>query len=188
MKKWLIIAVLFPAFSFCQSSRSSANLHTILSIGVVAGESTAKPLGQFSAGLTYNRFFTGVGVGLDHYRFKSIPLFADWRMNFGKTRSVFVFANGGYNFSYGNDELEQDLWSISSHFSGGLYFDAGFGYRLRLSSLHRLSLSAGYSQKNMVNEASYPVPCFNPPCSEEVYRYHYNLGRITGKLSWEFGK
>jgi hypothetical protein len=184
--KWLIIAVLFPALSFCQGNASK--MHTIVSVGVAAGESTAKPLGQVSAGYTYNRFFTGLGLGVDQYRFKSIPLFADWRMNIGKSRSVFVFANGGYNFSYGKEPGDLNSFKTSDRYSGGVYFDAGMGYRLRLSAAHRLSLSAGYSQKNIVNEVGYPYPCFNPPCSEEVYRYHYNLGRVTGKLSWEFGR
>jgi len=187
-RKWLIIAVLFPACSFSQGNKPASRLHTILSLGVAAGESTAKPLGQFSAGYTYDRFFTGIGVGLDQYRFKSVPLFADWRMNLGRTRSVFIFANGGYNFSYGNETGDLNSFKTTDRYSGGLYFDAGLGYRLRLNAMHRLSLSAGYSQKNIINEVGYTYPCFNPPCNEEVFNYHYNLGRITGKLSWEFGR
>jgi hypothetical protein len=115
-------------------------------------------------------------------------VFADWRMNFGNTRSFFLFANGGYNFSYDNKNENNNVFKTTDRFYGGLYMDAGLGYRLRLNALHRLLFSAGYSQKNIVNEIGYTYPCFNPPCNEETFRYHYNLGRITGKLSWEFGK
>lgn len=184
--KWLVIAVLIPALC-CSQSKTKSSLHTIVSAGAAAGEGTAKPLAQVAAGLHYDRYFTGIGVGLDNYRFRSIPLFADWRMNFGNKQSIFVFANGGYNFSVGNQDEGTHSFETSNRFYGGFYFDTGLGYRFRLSSSHRLLLSAGYSQKNIRQEIGYTYPCFNPPCNEDFYNYHYNLGRITAKIAWEFG-
>ena len=100
-----MIAVLFPVMCYSQD-KTKVSLHTIVSAGVAAGESTAKPLAQVAAGFHYDRFFTGIGVGMDNYHFKSIPLFADWRMNFGNKQSIFVFANGGYNLFL--DVLDKD--------------------------------------------------------------------------------
>ena len=185
--KWFIIAVLSPLLSFSQESSSGSRFNTIASVGMAAGESTVKPLFQLVSGFSYDRWFTGIGIGLDHYNLKSIPLFADWRMNFGKTRSAFLYANGGYNFPYSNKSNENNFFKTTDRFNGGFYMDAGLGYRIHLSSLHRLSFSAGYSQKNIVNEIGYTYPCLVPPCTEDVYKYHYTLGRVITKLSWEFG-
>jgi hypothetical protein len=186
--KWLIIAVLFPVVSFSQENSSRPRFHTIASVGVAAGESTAKPLFQLVPGFSYDRWFTGIGIGLDQYNFTTIPLFADWRVNFGKTRSGFLYANGGYNFSVNNKSGIDNWFKTTDRFEGGLYMDAGLGYRIRMGPLHRLLFSAGYSQKNITNIVGYTYQCFNPPCTEEVYRYHYNLGRIVTKLSWEIGR
>jgi hypothetical protein len=185
---WLIIAVLFPAVIFSQESLSKSRLNTIATVGMAAGESTAKPLFQLTSGFSYDRWFTGIGIGLDHYNFKSIPLFADWRMNFGKSSSAFLYANGGYNFPYNNKSNDNTFYKTSDRFYGGFYMDAGLGYRIHLNSLDRILFSAGYSRKNIINKVGYTYPCFNPPCNEETYEYHYNLGRIITKLSWEFGK
>jgi hypothetical protein len=186
--KWLLIAVLSPLISFSQGDRSKGRVVTIASVGLAAGESTAKPLFQLSSGLVHGRWFTGIGAGLDQYNFNSVPLFADWRMNFGRTRLGFLYANGGYNFATKNKGLTDDWFKTTDRFYGGLYMDAGIGYRIRLSSLHRLLFSAGYSQKNISNKIGYTYPCLVPPCTEQVYTYQYNFGRIVTKLSWEFGK
>ncbi|HLG38574.1 MAG TPA: hypothetical protein VI461_02860 [Chitinophagaceae bacterium] len=185
--KWLIIAALFPLLSFSQDKHGSG-FNAIVSTGVVAGESAAKPLVQVAAGLNYDRYFMGVGLGLDPYYFKSIPLFADWRINFGKTRLAFVYANGGYNLPYNNKNAEDNFFKSTDRFNGGFYMDLGMGYRIRLSSYHRLLFSAGYSRKDISNKVGYTYPCLNPPCDEQITNYRYSLGRIVTKLSWEFGK
>src|SRR6185436_19374526 len=100
--KWFIIAVLFPALSFSQENASRSSFNTVASLGIIAGESTAKPLFQVVSGLSYKNWFTGIGIGLDYFNFKSIPLFADVKMKFGKAGSAFLYADGGYNFSFDN--------------------------------------------------------------------------------------
>jgi len=186
--KWFIIAVLFPAVIFSQESSSKSRLNIIATVGMAAGESTAKPLFQLESGFTFDRWFMGIGIGIDQYNLKSIPLFADWRMNFGKARSGFLYANGGYNFPYGNKSNFNYFYESTDRFTGGFYMDAGVGYRIRLGSLHRLLFSAGYSQKNIVNKVGYTYPCLVAPCPEEIHNYHYNFGRVITKLSWEMGR
>ena len=187
-RQWLILAVLFPIEIFSQENSSKTRLHTIASVGMVAGQSTAKPLFQAEAGIFYDRLFTGLGIGLDHYRFRSIPLYIDGRMHFGKSKSVFVYGSGGYNFPYNNKSEDGDWFKTTDRFVGGFYLDAGLGYRVKFTSGHHVILSAGYSRKDVVNKVGYTYLCFSPPCEEVVYNYHYNLGRIITKLSWEFGR
>jgi hypothetical protein len=185
---WFIIAALFPVVSFSQESLSKSRFNIIASVGVIAGESAAKPLFQLTPGISYDRWFAGIGIGLDQYKFNSIPLFADLRMHVGKARAVFLYANGGYNFSYNNKSDIVGFYKTTDRFYGGFYMDAGIGYRIKLSSSHRLLFSAGYSQKNLVNKVGFTNPGVDPPPPGQIYYYHYHLGRIVTKLSWEFGK
>lgn len=187
--KWLVIAVLFPLLSFPQDKTATPRVNTTASAGLIAGESTAKPLLQIGAGLKFSRWYTGIGVGLDPYKFKSIPLFADGRLTFGKNDVGFIYANGGYNFPYDNPIGDDDIWKTDESFSGGFYMDAGIGCRIPLkSSWHRILFSAGYSQKEIVNTVEYTYPCVSPPCNPEINKNQYRLGRIVAKMSWVFGR
>jgi hypothetical protein len=186
--KWFIIAVLFPLLSCSQESSSKSRLNTVASLGIIAGESTAKPLFQVVSGVAFRKWFTGIGAGLDYYNLKSIPLFVDCKMKFGETGSGFLYADGGYNFPFDNKSEFRGFQPTSNRFLGGLYIDAGVGYRVKINSFHRLSFSAGYSRKNIVNKIAYHPFCPAGNCPEDVYKYHYTTGRIVTKFSWEFGK
>ncbi len=185
---WLIIAAFLPALSFSQENSSGAHINTIASVGLAAGGDAAKPVFHVTSGVAYGRWFTGIGAGLDNYYLKSIPLFVNGKLNIGKKRSTFVYTSTGYNFSYNNRSDNDDFYVTTDRFIGGFYIDAGIGYRIHLSSWHRLLFSAGYSRKDISNKVGYTYPCLIPPCPEEIYRYHYTLGRIMTNISWEFGK
>ena len=135
-----------------------------------------------------NSFLRGAGVGLDPYRFHSIPVFADLRYNFGRMKTGFLYAHTGYNFTYNHKESEMWIWGnkTTDKSEGGFYLDAGIGYRLHLKGWHRLLFSAGFSHKRINNLIGYTYPCLFPPCPEDIYRNQYNLGRIIAKFSWEF--
>ncbi|MDP4265227.1 MAG: hypothetical protein Q8941_22055 [Bacteroidota bacterium] len=188
--KWFIIAVLLPVVSFSQGNSSRSSLNTIVSVGMASGQSTAKPLFQWTGGMSYGRYFSGVGIGYDQYQFNSIPVFADWRMGIGQNKLAFVYADGGYNFP-GSYKSDPEYLKTSDRLKGGFYMDAGIGYRIPLSRLHRLVFSAGYSRKNNAQEKIFTYPCGVDPCidtPQDVYTYHYNFSRIITKLSWELGK
>ena len=188
--KWFIIAVLFPAVIFSQESSSKSHLNIIATVGMAAGESTAKPLFQLTTGFTWQHYFTGIGMGYDQNGFNSFPLFADWRMNFGKKQRAFVYADGGYNFP-GSYKKEEQIFKTSDKLIGGFYMDAGIGYRIRLGQSQHLSFSAGYSRKNIAEKKVFNYPCGINPCDEttdDIYIYHYHFNRFNTKLSWEFGR
>lgn len=186
----LLILLLFPFSVYSQQSACSCRFQGILSAGIAAGESTAKPVFQFSGGLATNKFFAGAGFGLDFYRFHSVPIYADMRMNLGKMKGGFVYTQTGYNipFDYKGTQAWASDFRTTDKSTGGFYLDAGIGYRVQLKSWHRLLFSAGFSHKRINNIVGYTYPCLLPPCTEDIYRYRYNLGRIITKFSWEFSK
>ena len=188
MKRIAIIILFLPIGLIAQNKKtSSTGWRTISSIGSVAGESDTKPVFQVSGGVVYGRYFTGIGIGYDMYQFNSSPLFADWRMSFGKRQIGFVYINGGYNFP-GSNKVENEFSKTTDQLKAGFYMDAGVGYRIPIGGLHRLSFSAGYSRKNVINRKVFVYPCLTGTCPEDIHEYKYSFARIIAKMSWEFGK
>ena len=100
-------ALLFlPVSGVAQVKNCECKFQAIGAVGLAMGESRIKPLIQFSAGKTYKGFFLGGGTGMDFYKFKSIPLFADLRYSVGSKRSAFVYNKDGYNFPIDNKSQE----------------------------------------------------------------------------------
>lgn len=193
MKRALIVLLFFPGALLAQTKTTvKPGWRSIATAGFSAGESGASPVFQLSGGFTYNRFFNGIGIGYDLYESNSFPLFADWRMSFGKQKLVFVYAMPGYNIPGKFTKEVPDFRTVEERQIGGFYMDAGVGYRIPLGILHRLSFSAGYVRKSVSHEKIYSYPCGIVPCTEtpapDKYVYRYNYGLITTKLSWELGK
>jgi hypothetical protein len=188
--KQIIFAVLFlPLGLFAQNKKTTVSgWRMITSTGLVAGESTTKPLFQLSGGIVIDRHFAGIGFGYETYRFNSIPVFANWQMDFGKKRTGFLYANGGYNFP-GHNKEEAEFSKKSDRLKGGFYMDAGLGYRIRLGMFNRLLFSAGYSRKDVRNIKIYSFPCYTANCSDNINinEFKYSLGRMVAKMSWELG-
>lgn len=188
MKRFFIVLLLVPGFIFAQHTKKiNGGWKTITSTGLAIGEANTKPVFQLSGGFTYRRYFTGIGIGYDTYEFNSIPVFADWRMSFGRRQIGFIYADGGYNFP-GSYKRNNEFSKTSDRLRGGLYMDAGIGYRIPLGTLHRLSVSAGFSRKNIIQRKVFVYPCLTAPCPEDIHDYDYNFNRILTRLSWEFGK
>lgn len=191
MKRMFIVFLLIPLFTFSQTGeRAKPRFHSFVSSGIIAGQSLPKPLFQLSGGVSYNRYFTGIGIGYDNYRFNTVPVFADWRVNFGTKDVFFIYANAGYNFP-GSYKEEQEGGKVSDRLKGNFYMDAGFGLRAPPGGSHRFFFSAGYSRKNVVLKKEYASNCGLVPCATQqlqLHTYRYELGRIMVKAGWEFGK
>ena len=186
--QWLLVAVFFPLEILSQENSTRLHLHTIVSVGMARGESTVKPLVQIESGIFRQRWFGGAGIGIDLYNLKSIPLFLAGRLHLGKRRQLFVYGNGGYNFPVGNKSNFVDAWQSTNRFYGGFYMDAGLGYRVRVNSLHHIIVSAGFSEKNVVNKVRYKYFFPGSPSQEIIDKYDYKMRRVVARLSWDFGK
>lgn len=187
MKRIGIALLFLPLGIFAQNKKiSKPGWRMISSAGLVTGESNTKLSFQLAGGIVFDHHFVGIGIGYDMYQFNSFPVFADWRMNFGKKRIGFLYANGGYNFP-GSYKEETEFSKAGDMLKGGFYMDAGIGYRLPLGSFNRLSFSAGYSRKNIRHIKTYVYPCITGDCPEDIHEFRYGFGRIIAKMSWELG-
>lgn len=190
MRFLIPICLLVCCSVYSQKPACSCSFQSILSAGLAAGKSAAMPIFQGSAGVNFNNYFIGIGAGIDAYRYNTIPIFADLRRDFGKKNTAFLYSQVGYNIPYNNESVHNIFGAtrITDKFGGGLYLDAGIGYRIHLKGSHRLLLSTGYSYKKLSNNVAYSYRCITAPCGEDRYYYEYSLGRIITKISWEFNK
>src|ERR1700693_3532063 len=79
--------------------------HSINSVGLLEGETGSAFQLQTINGVNYKSWFAGAGLGLDFYRLRTIPLFADFRKEFGKSSNkIFVYSDVGINFSWVTDQ------------------------------------------------------------------------------------
>src|SRR4051794_4030796 len=85
-----------------QSNKAFA-FGSINEIGLLTGEKGEAVVFQTINGVTKDRSFVGIGLGLDYYQIRSIPLHLDYRWNFSSNRNTpFLFTSGGLNFAWFN--------------------------------------------------------------------------------------
>jgi hypothetical protein len=182
------------AFALCLSVMVSAQqktvtgkwqFHSINNVGLLEGQTGSAFQLQSINGMQYKSWFGGIGLGLDFYKYRTIPLFIDFRKEFGSgVNKFFAYADGGINFCWLTDN-EKTLYFADDHFSGGFYTDLGLGYKIGLGRNNHLLLGIGYSLKKL--KEIYESYYYDPPdnVSDKV-KINYNLNRLTLKVGWEF--
>jgi hypothetical protein len=171
-----------------KSPVGSWQFHSINSLGLLEGQAGSAFQLQTVNGVQYKSWFAGVGVGLDFYRYRTIPLFADLRKEFGHgTGKAFVYADLGISFSWVTDD-EKMAYEPDDHFSNGFYNDFGIGYKMSVGKRNALLISLGYSYKKIVE--SYQDGIYFGYLPTEGYdnreQIESHLNRLTIKLGWAF--
>jgi hypothetical protein len=195
--KYLLIAVIAVIGSInCfaqQNAASKFQFNSVNNIGLMEGEAGSVFQLQTINGFQRRSWFAGVGVGLDYYRFRSIPLFIDLRKEFGKKEDkFFLYTDGGINF-YWKENKDVKQFFVNDKFKNGFYAETGFGYKFRLNKKLFLNISAGYSYKKLTEEGNYyPYNYYNPygpynlPPDVSAAKIVYNLNRLVLKVGVEF--
>jgi hypothetical protein len=153
--------------------------------GLLEGEAGSAFQLKAVNGFQKQSWFAGIGVGLDYYHIRSLPLFLDLRRSFGKgAKAPFVYANGGYHFPW--LKTGEQEWN-DVDVKGGLYMDAGIGYAFPAFKNTALFFSAGYSQKNYTKVSGYPVyiDIFPPPPMPKIVS-DYKLRRFSIQTGLRF--
>ena len=154
---------------------------SIHQLGFVVGASAAEPIIQSVNGIQVGTWFAGIGVGLDYYKERSVPLFLDVRRNiFAKPQTPFVYAAGGKHIAWRSSPPKE--W-ISSGLEGGWYYDLGAGYKSSISKKQQMVVSVGYSVKYMSEDVNTMpwISAFPPPPGAKQKR-EYTLSRISFKI------
>lgn len=184
MKKGMIFLLLLLGLqTMGQQKRFTYN--GSVQAGLLEGEEGSAFQLQAINGVAYKTWSAGVGVGLDYYHSRSIPLFLALQKRFGAAQKApFVYVNGGYNFPWLN--ATERGWSYDDA-KGGLYADAGIGYQVPVLKKSLLFFSAGYSKKNYSTENVYPIAIdIYPQPWPQTYRMDFGLRRLSIKTGLRF--
>jgi hypothetical protein len=189
--KYFFLVLLIPVtlVSFGQKNNAAYKFHSINNIGLINGDNEVSAGLQSINGFQKGNLFAGVGIGLDYYLYRTVPLFADFRYEFGKTKNkIFAYADGGVNFEWVEDVYGPFIydWAVApnvSKFDNGFYTDLGLGYMVGTKKGGGLVLSLGHSYKSLEKTFSY-MDWRTRETITDVY--NYNLNRIVLKVGWKF--
>jgi|HubBroStandDraft_3_1064219.scaffolds.fasta_scaffold43553_4 hypothetical protein len=166
--------------------------HSINNLGLLEGQTGSAFQLQTINGAQYKSWFAGVGLGLDFYRLRTIPLFVDFRKEFGKNANkLFVYSDVGINFSWVTDQ-QKTGYAQNDKFSNGFYGDWGLGYKVLVAKKNNVLLSLGYSCKKTVETYDplyYPTGIFygqGVQANNQGQKINYSLNRLSIKIGWEF--
>jgi len=184
---FFLVFVLVAMNGSAQNDKSTKvpawQFHSINQLGFLEGSDGTAFQMQTINGVQYKSWFAGVGVGIDNYRFRSIPLFADFRKEFVVGKNYF-FAYGGVgaHFMWLTNKQKTDYHQTNNGadgFSNGLYYDAGIGYQVKLNSRIGIFVSPGFSHKSTEAKLSTPICPFYGPCYVSIDKYNYALNRLS---------
>ncbi|MGH2564874.1 MAG: hypothetical protein ACRDE8_09760 [Ginsengibacter sp.] len=190
MKRKFIYILVIVSLSFNASAQKQIQFHSINSAGFLMGQSSGNALLQTVNGIRFKNFFTGVGIGIDYYRYKTLPLFFDGRKYFGKKNNGFAYADLGYDFPLKNKPGKEILYYGTYKFNEGIYTDFGLGYKWKLIKKASFLLSAGYSYKKIFEKIGTTNPgidcAIGISCPVDYTTYNYGFGRIVLKAGVDF--
>lgn len=190
MKIYLLVILI--SISLAAGAQGKVAFSSRNYVGLLVGQTGSKFQIQTVNGIRFDTWFAGLGVGLDWYYQRSIPVFVSMSKDFLKKarRNFYVSGDGGMNFPW-QKETNQPVWGYKTDkLVNGIYWAAGFGYKLGVGKQQdAILMQIGYSYKHGGEEqkasqiATYPI---NQPLLRPTDRYDYRLRTVSIKLGYQF--
>lgn len=188
MKKIFLAFIFFVA---CGSlhAQNKASFSTQNYIGILTGGSGNGPQIQTISGFRFNKWFTGIGTGIDWYYQRSVPVFLSLERGFrvAPKKNIYFSSGAGINFPWRDNVYNDWNWWSESKAKNGLFWNAGFGYKISVSKNNdAVLLHFGYSNKVYSEKITSTYPCLVAPCPETTETYKYNLRALSIKIGYGF--
>lgn len=181
-----VILTIIAALSF-YASGSQAQPHYSGSIeaGVLNGNWQTNGYIQTTHGVQYKQWFAGIGTGVDYYRYRTVPVYAEVHRSFGKHNAQpFIVVAAGINATWPDQQQKQEIsgWmqTTPAVFHNGFYTRAGIGMMFNTSKKLRFAVNAAYSYKTL--SRSYSEWLFDPwpqPVNTTVKTMVYHFNRLA---------
>lgn len=187
----LLIVILLSMTNALEAQNAGLRFHSINNVGLLEGGSDENLQLQTINGFLFKGFFGGIGIGLDNYYLKSVPLFVDVRKNiFDRRYTPFLYADAGAVFPWNRNTETQ--WSKDQYKTGFIY-EGGIGYSLPVKGRFSMNFSAGYSQRFLKattqNNRYYltdNMPFAPMPATFDTVYNRYNFNRFSFKVGFSF--
>lgn len=186
-RKLIFILILFLAINFSSfAQKNKVRFHSINSFALIAGESGYSTAFQTVNGIHFSNWFSGIGIGVDNYKYKTLPLFFDARKYFGSEKRAFVYGDIGYDFPMKNKPGKEVYYNDSYKFTGGIYTDVGIGFQFHLSKRSFVLFNLGYSWKKLECKTGVVTCPLIGPCYIDYNKYNFSFNRMILKAGLLF--
>jgi hypothetical protein len=185
--KWTLVLIFSFAIGFSATAqKKKIRFQSINQFAIAGGENHVNTAFQTINGIKFSNWFSGIGIGIDNYRYKTLPLFLDGRWHFGEDKEAFIYGDIGYNFPL-KDKPGKEIYYYNSYdFSGGIYTDFGIGYLIPLNKYSSLAFTLGHSYKKLQSKIGVTTQCLVGPCPVDYSQYNYKFGRMILKAGLIF--
>lgn len=147
---YLVLVAFLSAPATAQKKQNPVSLYVMPQGSLLAGDHSASGAPLLTAGIQYRNWLFGAGGGVDYYKVRSVPIFAETRYAFGKKpASFFAYAHGGYNIANAKQYQHSAYNIVNSVYNNGWLAEGGVGYNFWNRQKRGLSLGIGYSVKTL---------------------------------------
>ncbi len=183
---FFIVIISFLLSTSTSAQKKKIRFQSVNQFAIVGGESHVNTAFQTVNGIKFSDCFFGIGVGIDYYKYRTLPLFFDGRWYFGEDKRGFIYGDIGYDFPTKNKPGKEIGYYSSCHFTGGVYSDFGIGYQVPLYKKCSLSFSLGYSSKDLKIKVGSAYQCLVAPCPVDFTTYEFSFNRMILKAALVF--
>lgn len=162
----LIAALLLVAHCYSQKTRQPATFYVTPQVGLLNGDHAVSGQVVLSGGMRTRTWSYGIGAGVDYYKIRSVPLFAELKKELGKKETpLFLYLQLGGNIAwplasdYRDNFYSPWFGNTTTRFQSGMYRELGIGYSAWHAKKKAVWVSLGYSAKTMAelyDEVIYP--------------------------------
>jgi hypothetical protein len=188
----VLLGVLFPVSLLAQEKiapKKQVRFQSINQLGILEGKAASDYRVQTINGVAYKTWFTGIGVGIDDYNYRTIPVFWDLRKKLSKAASTgYVYTHVGPQFAWVKKSQEPTYYYYKNNYTAGWFIEGGIGYSVAMGKKNALLFSAGYSIKTITEkqEGTLYCPLIGPCITGVVNTNNYTLRRLVFLLGLTF--
>ena len=182
----IFCALLLISTLFLSAQGNKLRFQSSLASGLLMGEGDPGFQVQAINGVKYKTWSAGIGVGLDYYHTRTVPVFADLRKILSKgQKPAFVYISSGYSLPWLREADKTGFGNNDT--KGGLYFDGGLGFLVPVLKSQQLFFSAGWTVKKFTKTVNtMPFLSIWPPPEEAWRDYEYTVSTISVKAGLRF--
>lgn len=188
--RYKLLTLLLLVTVVANAQKKAIKYSNITSVGWLTGSSQGVFTIQTINGIKVDKWRVGVGVGIDNYGTKSIPVFVDVRRSFGhKKWQPLAYADAGINYTlhWGNfavkDYNNQYYFDVDNTFFG----EFGIGMSNKISKRACFNITAGFSYKHLSYREKDNYGFIYPSGSNPtVYQFDYYYKRLALRVGLQF--
>lgn len=148
----LITTIFCCCFIASIAQKKTVRFSNITNVALLKGSSQNAFGLETINGIKIDKWRVGIGVGIDNYGTKSIPVFVDVRRSFSNKKwQPLVYADGGIDYHLYNDAFNSKLFDQTNMFKlfNTFFGEAGVGLSKAISKKNSINITLGFSYKQL---------------------------------------